>query len=764
MLPEVKPLLREKLAGTGARIHLIGIAGSGMTGIARLLIEHGHRVSGSDLRRTPELEKLVALGVHIHQGHEAGHVEGADLIVYSSAVRADNAERQHAGALGIPCVLRAECLAVLGELKDAVVVAGMHGKTTTASMLGYTLRSAGLDAAHYIGAEVPILGASAAWGAGRHFVIEGDESDGTIRLYHPYATILLNVEEEHLDYFGCIERIMETFATLLEQTRGPIIYCADDKNSILLCSHRDHAVGYGFSEIADYRILDVDQEQFRSRFKLIRRGQLLGDITINVPGKQNIANAAGVAAMATELGVDWANISAALEEFRGAKRRFEVRSKSRDFMVVDDYAHHPTEIKATLAAAKNSGWKRILAMFQPHRYSRTKLLLHDFASAFRDADCLFLTGIYPAGEPPIEGVSGEALADAVRAGGHPSVDFAANLTHLRISVSRAVEPGDLILTMGAGDIHMVATQLVQELEGFRELRELLKPESVLRRHEPMSKHTSIRIGGPADLWFEPCDEDDLAKALRYASIHSIPVTLIGRGTNLLVRDGGIRGLCVHLGQPRFSAIHIDGTRVEVGAGARLKTVVLTCKRHGLGGFEFMEGIPGNIGGALRMNAGAMKGWTMEVVEEVRTMDMMGNLRVARREDLHIEYRSVPHFQNHIAISAVLRGIPAAPEEIEERLKAYSEKRWESQPAASSAGCIFKNPGPCPAGKLIDELGLKNTGVGQARVSEVHGNFIVNDGGAAARDVLKLIDLIKAKARLDRNIDLETEVMILGEDL
>jgi UDP-N-acetylmuramate--alanine ligase len=335
---------------------------------------------------------------------------------------------------------------------------------------------------------------------------------------------------------------------------------------------------------------------------------------------------------------------------------------------------------------------------------------------------------------------------------------------LRRLVSRNIVPGDLVLTLGAGDIHRVASKLAEDLASFEALRKELKPESVLLREEPLSKHTSLRVGGPADLWFEPVDEEDLAKGLRHAQARGIPVTLIGRGTNLLVRDGGIRGLCIHLGQPQFTRVKVDGLTVEAGSGARLKNIVAEARKNGVGGLEFMEGIPGNLGGALRMNAGAMQGWTMSVVEEIRSMSYQGEIQIEKRDNLEVRYRNVPHFEKNIALSAKLRGVASNSEEINERLKKYSEKRWHSQPAAPSAGCIFKNPETIPAGKLIDELGLKNRTAGKARVSEVHGNFIVNDGGATARDMLELIDIVKREAKEKRQIELETEVITIGEDL
>jgi UDP-N-acetylmuramate--L-alanine ligase/UDP-N-acetylenolpyruvoylglucosamine reductase len=761
--PDVKERLAQLLRSGPQKIHLIGVCGSGMSGLARLLVAQGHQLSGSDLVSAAHAAAYIPEGVRYFEGHQASQIDHATLVVFSSAIAPENPERRAAREKNILSVRRAECLVVLADAKSAYIVAGSHGKTTTSSMLTHVLRQADVNPSHYIGAQVPLLGANASWTDGAPFVVEADESDGTLALFSPQASLILNIEEEHLDFYHDIEEIVQVFATLCERTRGPIVYCADDKNAMLLCSHCENGVSYGVSELANYRALDVRLENFASRFSVLQRGQLLGEITLGVPGAQNVSNALGVVALATELGIAWTQVVSALAEFRGAARRFEVKYHSAEYMVVDDYAHHPTEVKATLAAAKNSGWKRVLALFQPHRYSRTKALMGEFAGAFHDATEVFITEIYAASEAAMAGVTGESLAEAVRADHHPKVHYEPTLGRLRAAVNAQLQPGDLVITLGAGDIHRVALHLAQGLTWYTELRRLLQPESILRRDEPLHKHTTMRIGGPAQLWFEPNDEEDLKLGLRFAHDRGIPVTFIGRGSNLLIRDGGILGLCVHLGRPYFSRIEVEGEYVTVGAGARLKQIVADARKRDLGGFEFMEGIPGNLGGALRMNAGAMQGWTMEVVESVRGIDILGHVIEVNKADMEIHYRSVPHFQNHIAVSARLKGRPSSKDEINEKLKAYSGKRWGSQPAAPSAGCIFKNPGPIPAGKLIDELGLKNLSVGPARVSEVHGNFIVNDGGATAEDVLQLISLIQNRAREARQIDLHTEVIVLGEE-
>jgi UDP-N-acetylenolpyruvoylglucosamine reductase len=288
--------------------------------------------------------------------------------------------------------------------------------------------------------------------------------------------------------------------------------------------------------------------------------------------------------------------------------------------------------------------------------------------------------------------------------------------------------------------------------------------TVIRRGEPLAKHTTLRVGGPADVYVEPAKEKDLANAVKFCRENEIPFFILGRGSNLLVRDGGFRGVVICLASPHFGKVEIVGERLHCGAGAKLKTVAVEAKRSGLSGVEFLEGIPGSVGGALRMNAGAMGSATFDVVESVRFMDYAGEIFERAARDVPVEYRACPLLKTHVALGVVFKCTPASREEIEKRMKAFSEKRWEAQPAAPSAGCMFKNPPAIPAGKLIEEIGLKGAHVGGAMVSLEHGNFIVNGGSATARDVLELIALLKARAKEARGIELHTEVEIIGEGI
>jgi UDP-N-acetylenolpyruvoylglucosamine reductase len=303
---------------------------------------------------------------------------------------------------------------------------------------------------------------------------------------------------------------------------------------------------------------------------------------------------------------------------------------------------------------------------------------------------------------------------------------------------------------------------MQAQEHADELTRCLSNGAVVKVNEPLARRTTLRVGGPADLYVEPASEDDLSALVAYCGRNRLPFFILGRGSNLLVRDRGFRGVVICLAQPGFSRIEINGDRLVCGAGAKLKTAAVEAKRHGVAGLEFLEGIPGTVGGALRMNAGAMGAATFDIVESVRLMDYSGQVREVPVREMRVEYRSCPALAGQIALGAVFRGQPGLRPAIEKRMNEFSQKRWSSQPAAPSAGCMFKNPPSIPAGRLIDELGLKGTRVGGAFVSAEHGNFIVNDGTATAADVLAVIQLVKARAMAERSINLETEVEIIGE--
>lgn len=756
--------LQKFLTAERHAIHLIGVAGSGMSGIAALLLELGHDVRGSDKVRTLEVDRLAQLGLHFSSPHRAEDARDAELIIYSSAIKDDNPILADACRRALPAIRRAEALAAIMRGKRGIIIAGMHGKTTTSAMTAHVLRGGGLHPSHYVGAEIPILGSNAHWDSlGEYFVAEGDESDGTLQLFHPEHALILNVEEEHLDYYRDLAAIEQVFAKLLLQTTGNVFYCADDPHGARICGSRPKTVSYGFSEAARYRASGIELRDFAATFCVERDGEKLGDATLNVPGKHNVSNALGVIALAIELGIPFEKIAKSLGTFRHARRRFEIKYQSDRFLLVDDYAHHPTEIRATLATARSAGRKRVLTMFQPHRYSRTQALRSSFGGAFDDADHVVVTDVYPASEIALPGISGQTIADAILQHGHRAVSYQPRLERLHCDLGRMLADGDLVLSLGAGNIHEQLAKLAAELVIAEKLREMIGSDGVVRLSELLSKHTTLRVGGPAQFWVEPRTEEALAKIIRFCRRENLPLFIIGRGSNLLVRDGGIRGVVVHPSEGEFDKVEVRGLEVSAGAGAKLKEIAYAGKAAGIGGFEWMEGIPGEVGGALRMNAGAMGAETFERVARVRYLDRDGVAQEKTPDEMEVHYRNVPALAENFVVSAAFRGERSTPEEIVRRLQESQEKRHSTQPSAKSAGCIFKNPAGCAAGKLVDELGLKGRRVGDAVVSNVHGNFIVNEGKASAAEVLELIGQIQAIAREKRGIELETEVQIVGEE-
>lgn len=753
--------LAAELHGPPRRIHLIGVAGSGMSGIAALLLTLGHRVSGSDKVDTVEVKRLQSLGLDFQTPQRAEDVVNAQLVVFSSAIREGNPAFDAARRLGKPMVRRAEALAALMQGRKGILVCGMHGKTTVSSMAAHVLRAAGVHPSHYVGAEIPILGTNARWDAGgEYFVAEGDESDGSIVCYHPEHAIVLNIEPEHLDHYQDITAIDAAFTRMLGQTSGKIFYCADDEGASRLCAGRPGAVSYGKSGL--YSCEGLGTADLSSSFEFCRDGAPLARVTLNVPGEHNVLNATAVLALAVEMGLDLAKCTAALESFRGARRRFEIVHRSDDYLIVDDYGHHPTEISAVIRAARSAGRKRVILLFQPHRYTRTAAFKDEFGRALSLADAVVVTDVYPASEPPLPGVTGQLVADAAVAAGCPHATFVASRSGAALEAGRLLRPGDLLVTLGAGNIHEQGASLARDLRTLETLQAAMGP-GIARLYESMARHTTMRVGGPAQFWLEPETEEGFCELVQTAHEAGIPFMVVGRGSNLVVRDGGLRGAVVRLRRGVFGECGVFGDKIRAGVGVRLKALSGTAAAAGLAGFEWMEGIPGDVGGCLRMNAGAMGVEAFDQVESLRYADQEGNILEKSPRELEVRYRSIPLLRSNYALSVWFLGSPSSPEEVVQRTRDFSGKRKASQPAGASAGCIFRNPPDRKAGQLIDAAGLKNASVGAARVSDIHANFILNDGGATASEVLALLEQVRAGVLKNSGVRLETEVQIIGEE-
>ncbi|MBP6506037.1 MAG: UDP-N-acetylmuramate dehydrogenase [Opitutaceae bacterium] len=749
-------------------IHCVGVGGMGMAPLAIYLAQTGFAVTGEDDGMTDDVQ---------HQLRRAavalGPVPAAcELVVCSSAIAATHPAFMAAQARGRPRVRRGELLAEVTRDKKLVAVCGSHGKTTTTAMLITALRQANFPAGYVLGG---LLGdetlAPACVGANDWVVAEVDESDGTIDRFAPELTVVVNLDWDHPDYYREPADLEKTFAALVARTRGAVLVSDRCARSLRLAPA---AQTFGHSGNFSYSLEPEDREHMQLQ---LGGAFALATATVRAHGDFNAANATAALAAAQLMG---AKLSpAALADYPGVRRRQTVLHAADGLTVLEDYAHHPAEIHALLTGLRGrmAGTGRLVVVFQPHRFSRTAQFKVEFAAALALADRGHLLEVYAAGEAPVAGgTAADIYAELKKNAPNAQVDYLPGGDEaLFRTLSREIRPGDWVVFAGAGDIDRKARAW---LAGWRE--ETMKAErwnnffarltpqmgrdTQLRREEPLAPKTTLRVGGTARVYAEPANAADLQTLLREAAAEEVEVFVLGRGSNLIVPDEGVEGLVISLAHESWAVFEPrDGGRVWVGAGLRLKKLCGSAAKAGLTGFEFLEGIPGNVGGALRMNAGAMGGWMFDVVEEVQLMTLAGEVRTLPKAAMQVDYRHCAELHHAIALGALLR--PAAQADagaISRQIDVYRKKRQESQPRESSAGCIFKNPPGNSAGRLIDQSGLKGERVGGAEVSPVHANFIINRGGATGEDVLELVRRVRARVRQATGVELEPEVLLYGK--
>ncbi len=449
------------------KIHFIGIGGAGMSALARILLDKGFVVSGSDLRDSAMVQQLKDHGAHIFLGHRAENVSGAEAVVISSAIPADNPEVVEAKKLGLHCLHRSDVNAELLNAARGIAVAGAHGKTTTTSMIGLVLEHGGLDPTIVIGGEVDYLGGNARLGRGDYLVSEADESDGSFLKLRPHIAVVTNVEDDHLDHYGSVENIKKAFRSFIENldpASGKAVLCFDNENIREIAGQvQRNIVSYAIDHLADYQAVNIEPSGTGVSFDVIHGGEKLGRVVLHIPGRHNVLDALASVVTGILCGLTVEEAAAGMNEFHGAKRRFETKAHVGDIWIVDDYGHHPSEIKATLAAARETQPKRLICVFQPHRFTRTKLLAKEFGGAFQDADVLLLTDIYSAGEAPIPGISGETIFAAVEEATGQNVTYIKDRANIAAYLETIVQPGDLVITMGAGDIWQTGEELADRL-------------------------------------------------------------------------------------------------------------------------------------------------------------------------------------------------------------------------------------------------------------------------------------------------------------
>ncbi len=714
-----------------------GVGGMGMAPLAAWLAAAGCEVCGhDDYLQTEVREMLESAGVEVRDFLFGEEVGSFDVLVYSSALTSDHPLLQAAEKSGLEVLRRGELLAKVAQGRRLLAVVGSHGKTTTTGLIAHGLIEHGIQADFILGgffanaAHPPFRYDGHEW-----LVAEVDESDGTIAAFNPEATLVLNLDWDHADHYPDERSLELAFKALLERTRSCVLAPEGLRDSLLV-------------------VPDLHCQ------------------TWSVEGSgMNAANAAAAKAALEYLNAGPIE-SASRQEFPGMARRQTCLHRDVLLAVYEDYAHHPTEIEALVEhLRKVEPGRRLVVVFQAHRYSRTRQFKDAFARALGAADQVFLLPIYAAHET--ERAGGEMLNFTMAFGATAPTVLTMNRRGMeKLALALSEEPLTLAF-VGAGDINQFAAAFVSQVRtGFDPaeawmdyMKRRVSGSCTLGTGEALASKTTMRVGGAAAFYAEPENMSDLRALLRGAELFEQPVFSLGRGSNIVVPDEGFAGLVLRFnrGLWRKSRLLDDG-RLWMGAGVRLKEVCGQAAKAGLAGFEFLEGIPGSVGGSLRMNAGAMGSWIFDVVERVQLLEADGRVRDLPKEAFHFGYRKVEEICGGIALGAILR----SPEKesgvaIRERMDSYASVRKASQPREPSAGCIFKNPEGDYAGKLIDTHGLKGLRVGDAEVSEVHGNFIVNKGAATAADIIELVRQVRAAVYRGSGKVLEPEVLLLGQD-
>ncbi len=760
-----------------AAVHCVGVGGMGVGPLAIYLVRRGFSVSGEDDAMTEMMRvQLERAGVRITAPGDLP--ADCDLLASSSAIAPTHPAVVAARARDLPQIRRGELLAEVTRDQRLVAVCGSHGKTTTSAMLATALMRAGFPCGYVLGGLVADDAfAPAAAGTNGWVVAEIDESDGTIGRFSPEVTLTVNLDWDHPDHYRQLADLEAVFAGLFARTRQAVLVNAACELSRRIASRSAPAAPVStFGVGGDFASRILDETNPGLRLALAGRFAI-GEAEVHAVGEFNAANATAALAAAQVMGAALSPLL--LADYAGVRRRQSFLHAEPDLTVVEDYAHHPTEIRALLVSLRRQvrPGGRLVVIFQPHRFSRTRQFLADFATVLTAADSVHLLDVYGAGEAPIAGGTSDDLFAAVRALApslaifHPRGGFPAAIAALQADV----RVGDLVAVVGAGDIDQAARQwlaarqpnLMKTMDWDRlaeDWRGRVAAATKVKREESLAEKTTMRVGGAARIYVEPAGVPDLQAVLGAARQAGVPVHVLGRGSNLVIPDAGVDGLVLSLRQPAWETFEpLPDGRVRVGAGLRLKNLCGLATKAGLVGFEFLEGIPGNVGGALRMNAGAMGGWMFDVVVEVTLVNYAGELRTLRKDEMHVDYRHCAELHEAIAVGAVLRpAAQAEAESISRQIDTYRDKRQKSQPREPSAGCIFKNPPGDSAGRLIDQAGLKGERVGDAEVSPVHANFIVNRGQATSADIIALVRKVRSRVEAAHGVKLEPEVLLYGK--
>ncbi len=754
--------------GTG-HVHMAGICGVGMAGLAILLQRRGFTVSGCDLMINKLAGWLRERHISVVEGHSPSHLtDDVAFVVRSTAVPESAPDIVAAHARGLPVIRRGELLPALLEGSISIAISGTHGKTTTSSFIAQALTTAGLNPSFCIGGEVTPLGGIARAGIGNTIVVEADESDGTLTLYHPDIAVVTNIEFDHMEHFANVDAFEACFQTFIHNTRQRVIYCADDPRASRLCAGHNTAIGYGLKPGAFLRAELFKELASSTECLLFRGSERLGTFTVPAPGRHNVLNALACIAVCLEQGLAFDQIRDAIARVSLPRRRFDRLLNRDDVVVISDYAHHPSEITALVRAAEHLHRPRLLGVFQPHRYTRTQALGPDFPSSFRGLSEIVLTPVYAASEPPLPGGTVWDLYAHCRRDNRTPVSVATSLRQAWEYHRSQLRLGDVFLVIGAGDVERIALWARDDLLKTRvdELPSLVGEiirtadleSTVVRGHERLGLKTTFAVGGNADVWMEMGNGRDLAKVLLWTHSKGIPFRILGGGSNILVSDLGVRGVVARLTGNEFHTLrHEDGV-ITAGASVPIPRLLAWAEGQALSGLEFLESIPGTVGGAARGNAGAWEQAIGDRIVWVRGLNTEGKDVTFRRSELDYDYRRCPALRDLVITQVGLGVRPGDAQGIHQLRTDYAGRRtWMK--GIHSAGSVFKNPPGDHAGRLIEQAGLKGFTIGGAAIADRHANVIIAGQDAKASDVLAVLEIARATVQRQFNIHLETEIEI-----
>ena len=759
-------------------VHFIGIGGAGLSAIAMVLHERGHVVSGSDLSESEATEKLQSVGVLVHIGHQATNILGADVVIASSAVPSTNPELVAAAASNIKVLRRQDVLGNLMKSKLGCAIAGSHGKTTTTALISFCLLENGLNPSFIVGGIVNGLDTNANYDVGEPFIVEADEYDRMFLGLSPTVSIVTSVDYDHPDCYSTFSDMEAAFRefVMLTPLEGRLIINKDD---ILARKLGDQAkesgipvVTYALQNDADWKGEDIRvNSDGGCSFSLVNaRKQYVANVDTRLVGKHNVMNVLAAIAAVDFYDLSIENILTSVREFRGVKRRFEIKGKSAGITVVDDYAHHPMAIQATLGAARlHFPNQKLWALFQPHTYSRTHALTSEIASSFYDADHVVITDIFASREKDDRTISAKNILELMD---HSDAHYVGDSNEAARFIASKMHSGDVLITMSAGDGYKVGDHVLNMLRSRNSKRSdavdslFAELGEKIIKNESMASYTSARIGGPADYFIQARSVDELSTAVQTGWQAGIPVFVFGSGSNLLVSDQGVRGLVVH-NLARSVAFEQEKSKmhINVGSGMMLAPLARMCINRGAGGLEWAVSVPGTVGGAVVGNAGAHGS---DISTNILLADILQRGKGTKSwtlPELGLSYRS-SNLKTSEDDLVMLRAEFVLDLVDTNTLRSYASRfiqhRRQTQPPGASIGSMFKNPPGDYAGRLIEDAGLKGLRLGKAEISTVHANFFINLGGASAVDVLGLINKARHTVRKLFDVDLDLEIQLVGE--